>query len=102
MRTEKKVLKKALFRGVLLAESDDTFNEDGTYFFPPETVHKEFLQPGNQTGLCLWCGVPEYFDIVAGGHVLRNGAWTFHNPSRITARIKDFIAFGADVQVREV
>jgi uncharacterized protein (DUF427 family) len=41
-------------------------------------------------------------DIVFGEHVLCNAAWTFHNPGRLTVRIKDFIAFGPEIQVREV
>jgi uncharacterized protein (DUF427 family) len=96
------IFRQALYRGVVLAESEDAFDQDGTFFFPPESVHSEYLRPADHTGSCLWNGVSEYFDIVIDERVIRNAAWTFRNPSQLTARIKDFIAFGPKITVREV
>jgi len=101
-KDKRRIFRQALYRGVVMAESEDAFDQDGTFFFPPESVHSEFLRPAEQTGSCLWNGVSEYFDIVIGERVIRNAAWTFRNPSRLTARIKDFIAFGPEIHVREV
>jgi uncharacterized protein (DUF427 family) len=99
---DKKIIRRALFRGVILAESDGVFDQDGTFFFPPESVNQEYLRPTDNSGICMWNGISQYFDIMLGDRVIHNAAWTFHNPSRITARIKDYIAFGREIQVREV
>ncbi len=101
-KDKREIARRAQYRGVVLAESNNAFDQDGTFFFPPDSVHSEYLRPADHTGSCLWNGVSEYFDIVIGERVIRNAAWTFHNPGRLTARIKDFIAFGPEIQVREV
>lgn len=101
-KTAKKITRQARYRGVVLAESEDAFDQEGTFFFPPGSVQCECLRPTDHSGACLWNGKAEYFDIVIGERVIRNAAWTFHNPGRLTARIKDFIAFGPEIQVREV
>jgi uncharacterized protein (DUF427 family) len=39
---------KAVWNGAVLAESDQTVEVDGYTYFPPETVHQEFLAPSEK------------------------------------------------------
>ncbi|WP_461491623.1 DUF427 domain-containing protein, partial [Pontibacter sp. HJ8] len=35
---------KAIFNEIVLADSDQTVKVDGAYYFPPNTVKKEYLE----------------------------------------------------------
>lgn len=48
-----------------------------TYYFPPQAIAGEVLQPSLHRSLCEWKGQARYFDVVAGGARAPNAAWTY-------------------------
>ena len=92
---------KAVWNGVVLAESDDTEIVEGNHYFPPETVNMEhFKQSGHHT-VCPWKGTASYYNVEAGGKVNENAAWYYPEPKKAADQIKGYVAFWKGVEVKE-
>jgi len=63
------------------------------YYFPPEDVSAECLEPSDRQTHCPKKGDASYYTIQAGGEVVDAGAWYYPDPLPGTPPIKDLIAF---------
>jgi uncharacterized protein (DUF427 family) len=90
---------KAIWNGVVLAESDKTTIVEGNHYFPHDSVNWEYFLESNHTSVCPWKGNAGYYDIEVDGQVNRNAAWYYAQPSAAASRIKDHVAFWRGVQV---
>jgi uncharacterized protein (DUF427 family) len=63
------------------------------YYFPPEDVRDEFLQPSDRHTHCPKKGDASYYTITAGGETVDAGAWYYPDPLPGTPPIKNLIAF---------
>ena len=71
---------KAIWNGVVLAETDNYETVEGNIYFPPESVKKEYLRDDRADYECPWKGHADYYDIVIGDAVNRNAAWSYPEP----------------------
>ncbi len=92
---------KAIWNGVVLAESDRTIVIEGNHYFPRSALHPEHLRPSNHHTTCPWKGEASYYDITAGGQVNPNAAWYYPDPKPAAAHIRDYVAFWKGVRVVE-
>lgn len=92
---------KAVWNGVVIAESDKTIVVEGNHYFPPESVRREYLQPSDTHTTCPWKGVASYYHVVVGDQVNRDAAWYYPEPKPAASHIKDYVAFWRGVQVVE-
>ncbi len=46
--------KKATWKEVVIAESDDLVNVEGNYSFPKDAVDPKYLKSSNTHTTCLW------------------------------------------------
>ena len=55
---------KAIWNGVVLAESDKCIIVEDVYYFPPESVNRKYMQPSKLRTMCSWKGVasPKYWN----------------------------------------
>jgi uncharacterized protein (DUF427 family) len=90
---------RALWNGVLLAESDRTVVVEGNHYFPPESVHRQALKESSTTTVCSWKGVAHYYHVIAGGQENRDAAWYYPEPKAAAAEIRDRVAFWKGVEV---
>jgi len=93
---------RAVWNGVILAESDITRVVEGNHYFPPEAVHKEYFKENTHHTVCPWKGVASYFDVEVDGQVNRSAAWYYPEPSHAANQIKDYVAFWGGVTVEQV
>ncbi len=63
------------------------------YYFPPEDVRRELLEPSERHTRCPKKGEASYYTIRAGGKLVEAGAWTYPDPIAEAPPIKDLIAF---------
>src|SRR5262245_31257980 len=63
------------WNGVVLAESDHCRTVEGNYYFPPDSVHREYLKPSHAHSLCFWKGLASYYHIEVDGVCNHNAAW---------------------------
>lgn len=90
---------KAVWNGVVIAQSDATVVVEGNHYFPRDAVNPEFLSPSAKTSVCGWKGTAHYHTITAGGAVNPDAAWYYPEPKEAAAEIKDRIAFWRGVVV---
>ena len=92
---------KAIWNGVVLAESDETIVVEGNHYFPPDSVDSSYLKPSAMRSLCPWKGVAGYYSLEAGSETDPNAAWTYRHPLPWIRKIRDHVAFWGEVEVRD-
>ncbi len=92
---------RAIWNGVVLAESDKTINVEGNLYFPPESVHKEYLLESDYRTTCPWKGEAHYYHLVVNDNKNENAGWRYPEPKEKAQHIKDHVAFWKGVQVEE-
>lgn len=63
------------------------------YYFPPEDVRADLLEPGDRHTHCPKKGDASFHTIRVGDNVVDNGAWYYPDPLEAASPIKDFVAF---------
>ena len=90
---------KAVWNGVVLAESDRTEVVEGNQYFPPESIQCEYFQDSTTHTTCPWKGVASYFNVVANGQTNKDAAWYYPTPKDAAKNITGYIAFWKGVKV---
>lgn len=90
---------KAVWNGVVLAESEETVMVEGNHYFPPGALKREYFESSDSHTVCPWKGVASYYDVVVGDSVNRGAAWFYPDPKPAAADIKDHVAFWRGVKV---
>ncbi len=90
---------KAVWNGVVLAESDRTVKLEGNHYFPPDSLNREYFVPSTKRTVCPRKGTATYLSIEAGDERNEAAAWTYPNPSRAADEIRDHVAFWHGVKV---
>lgn len=89
----------ATWKGVVLAESDETVIVEGNHYFPPSSVNKEYFSDSSKTSACPWKGLASYYDVTVDGETAAATAWYYPEPKDAAAEIRDHVAFWGDVSV---
>ncbi len=90
---------KAIWNGVVIAESDDTIVIEGNHYFPETSIKKEFLKSSVTETVCPWKGTANYFSLIVNGKENSDAVWYYANPSELAKAIKGRIAFWKGVEV---
>lgn len=77
---------KAIWKGVVIVESDKCVEGEGNKYFPPDSVKMKYLKKSYKTYVCLWKGNAIYFDVVIDGEVNKNAAWSYPKPRKLLKR----------------
>jgi uncharacterized protein (DUF427 family) len=94
---------KAVWNGVVLAESEDTKVVEGNHYFPPESVNMDYFKDSDHHTRCPWKGIASYYHVEVDGEINENAAWYYPDPKDAAKHIKEYIAFwkGVKVQVED-
>ncbi|MFN2504501.1 MAG: DUF427 domain-containing protein [Acidimicrobiales bacterium] len=90
---------QAVWKKIVLADSDATVVVEGNHYFPPEPVRWDHLEASDKRSVCPWKGSASYYDVVVDGAVNRNAAWLYPRPSPAAAKIAGYLAFWHGVSV---
>ncbi len=90
---------RAIWNGVVIAESDDTVVVENNHYFPRESINADLLRESRTTTVCPWKGTASYFSIEVDGAVNRDAAWYYPTPKDAAAQITGRVAFWRGVQV---
>ena len=90
---------KAIWNGVVLAESDDTVVVEGNHYFPAESLRREHVAETDHHTVCPWKGTASYYTVSAGGKENANAAWFYPEPKEAAAEIAGRVAFWKGVEV---
>ncbi|HEV7778461.1 MAG TPA: DUF427 domain-containing protein [Luteibacter sp.] len=90
---------RALWKGSVLAESDDTVVVEGNHYFPERSLRREHFRANDHHSVCPWKGRASYYDVVVGDEVNPNAAWYYPTPSAAASNIEGRVAFWHGVDV---
>lgn len=90
---------KAVWNGMVLAESDDTVVVEGNHYFPEESLNKAYFDKSNTNTTCFWKGQASYYHVVVDGQVNRDAAWYYPTPKDAAKHVKGRVAFWRGVKV---
>ena len=91
---------KAVFDGVVIAESDDVRNVEGMTYFPIDSVHMDSLAESPLTSRCFWKGKAKYFHVQGRSDIAPDAAFTYERPWPLARRlIEGRIAFWQGVEI---
>jgi len=90
---------KAIWNGVVIAESDDTVVVEGNHYFPEGSLKSEYATFSNHRSSCAWKGQAQYKSLLVRGELNPDAVWYYPEPSEAAQQIKGRVAFGKGVTV---
>lgn len=90
---------RAIWRGNVIAESDDTVVVEGNHYFPRSALDESVIRRSNTTSICPWKGTASYFSLEADGETSADAVWYYTEPKRAAEAVRDRVAFWKDVEV---
>ena len=91
---------KAVFDGVVIAESDDVRVVEGMTYFPVSSVNKDALAESDTTSRCFWKGKASYWHVVGEDDMAADAAFSYKQPWPLARRlVTDRVAFWRGVEI---
>jgi len=90
---------KAVWKGRVLAESDETVVVEENHYFPSDSVQRELFRESSTHSICPWKGEASYYDVVVEGEVNRDAAWYYPETKSAADEIRGRVAFWHGVEV---
>ncbi|HTI85874.1 MAG TPA: DUF427 domain-containing protein [Alphaproteobacteria bacterium] len=90
---------RAVWNGAVLAESPTVVMVEGNAYFPPETIHREYLEESPTHTTCRWKGLCSYYTVVVNGERNVDAAWYYPDTKPDANHIKGMVAFWRGVKV---
>ena len=92
-------MKRAVWQGKIIAESENTTVIEGNHYFPPQSVHMEYLQESATHSVCPWKGTASYMNVVVDGKSLDDACWYYPDPKPEAKAIRVHYAFWKGVSI---
>lgn len=93
---------RAVWKGAVLAESDDTVKVDGNLYFPLASIRPEYFRSSDHHSRCFWKGQASYYTVVVGGAENRDAAWYYPDPLPAAEHVRGRVAFWRGVKIERV
>jgi uncharacterized protein (DUF427 family) len=90
---------RAVYEGVVLAESDDTVIVEGNHYFPTDSLKREYFAASSTQTVCRWKGYASYYTVAVDDASNADAAWYYPEPFPAAEEIKDYVAFWRGVKV---
>ena len=90
---------RAIWNGVVVAQSDDTVVLEGNHYFPHDSLKREFISFSNHRSSCPWKGQAHYYSLLVNGEMNPDAVWYYPEPSEAAVQVKGRVAFWKGVQV---
>ena len=92
---------KAIWKGAVLAQSDDTVVIEGNHYFPLESLNSSHFIDSDHTSICPWKGTARYKSVRVDDELNTDAAWYYPEPNPAAAQIKGHFAFWRGVEVTD-
>jgi uncharacterized protein (DUF427 family) len=92
---------KAIWKGQVLAESEETVVVEANHYFPASSINKEYFKQSDTKSHCPWKGEASYYSIVVGGEKNKDAAWYYPSPKEAAKEITGRIAFWRGVEITD-
>ncbi len=93
---------RAVFDGVVIAESDDVRGVEGVTYFPRDSVREESLMESPASSRCFWKGKARYWHVAGDTEVATDAAFAYEQPWPLARRlVSDRVGFWREVQIHK-
>lgn len=92
---------RAVFNGVVIAESDDVEMVEGNHYFPISSLNRDYVTESDLSSQCHWKGKASYWNVVVGDEEAADAAWYYPAPKDGAKMVTDRVAFYAVVDVSD-
>jgi uncharacterized protein (DUF427 family) len=100
---------KAVWNNKVIAEASkkDVIYIEGNWYFPPNSIKKEYFLPSETHTTCFWKGEASYYNIDVDGNVNQDGGWYYPSPKdgsieRVKKDFTNYVAFWRGVEVKDI
>lgn len=90
---------KAVWNGLVIAESPKTVMVEGNHYFPRSALREDVLQPSATHTFCPWKGQASYYTLEHDGARTEDAVWFYPDPKPGAEIVRDRVAFWKGVQV---
>jgi len=90
---------RAVWNGIVIADSEKIETVEGNVYFPEESLKREYFRPSSTTSTCPWKGQARYLNVVIDGKDNVDAAWFYPDPKPAARNIKGYVAFWRGVEV---
>ena len=90
---------RAIYKGQLIADSDDTVVVEGNHYFPAESLVAGRFSESAHTSYCGWKGDCRYYNVEVDGETNPDAAWYYPEPFPAAAQVRGRVAFWKGVEV---
>ncbi len=90
---------KAVWNGIVIAESDQTVVVEETHYFPADSIQRHYFKPSGTSTSCPTKGQASYYHLEVNGRINMDAAWYYPDPPSAVAQIKGHVAFWRGVQI---
>lgn len=90
---------RAIWNGIIIAESSTTKLIEGNHYFPPESINRQYLRESTKHTTCPWKGVASYYTLAVNGQQNPDAAWYYPQPSSAAQEITGYVAFWRSVRI---
>jgi uncharacterized protein (DUF427 family) len=91
---------KAIWNGVVIAESDDVVVLEGEHYFPEAALKREFTSFSNHRS-SDWKGQAQYLSLLARGELLPDAVCCYPQPQPGAEQILGRVVFGRGVRIED-
>lgn len=92
-------MKKAIWNGEVIAESDETKVVENNHYFPRTAIKEEYFKESDTHTVCPWKGTASYFNIEVNGETNKDAAWYYPDTKKPAKPIEGYVAFWKGVSV---
>lgn len=92
---------KAVWKDVVIAESNETVVVDGNHYFPADSIKSEYFQQSDHKSVCGWKGEASYYTLEVDGQKNENAAWYYPQTKPEAKHFEGYVAFWKGVEVQQ-
>lgn len=90
---------KAVWNNTTIAETDKFMILEGKFYFPPDSVQKQYLKKTDNQYVSRWKGTAHYYDVVVGNKINRDAAWMYEYTDKEVDGIRGYYSFWNGVDI---
>ncbi len=90
---------KAIWNGVVVAESEKTVVVEDTHYFPMDSIQRHYFKSSGTSTSCSTKGQASYYHLEVNGRINMDAAWYYPQPRAAVSQIKDHVAFWKGVEI---
>jgi uncharacterized protein (DUF427 family) len=98
---------QAIWNNVVIAEApkEALIRIEGNWYFPPDSLSREYFRDSDHHTHCPWKGDASYYDVVIDDMVNDFGAWYYPQPmsgsiERVGKDFTNYVAFWNGIEVK--